>query len=156
MLVAYIIIIVGTVRSTVHVPSDTLRTWKWSPTRGGKCYPRWILQINREIENERKPQNPRFDLCFTMCFHIFTKNRIWSYGRYTHSGIRVRPKTRKKHMFAKKAISLENSSLKLKVWFFQKVRYDVKRFILSRYDMILNIYHIWNIWKAILKKVSNK
>jgi len=86
----------------------------WSPTRGGKCYPRWILQINREVENERKPKNPGFDLCFTMFFHNFTKSRIWSYGRYAHSGIRVRPKTRKKDMFAKKGISLKNSSLKLK------------------------------------------
>ena len=51
----------------------------------------------------------------------FTKSRIWSYGRYAHSGIRVRPKTRKKDMFAKKGISLKDSSLKLKVGFFTKV-----------------------------------
>ena len=63
--------IVGTVRSTVHVPSDTLRTWKWSPTRGGKCYPRWILQINKEIGNERKPKNPTFDLWFAIILNLF-------------------------------------------------------------------------------------
>ena len=51
----------------------SVRTWKWSPTRGGKCYPRWILQINREIENERKPTNPRFDLCFTLFFTMLPK-----------------------------------------------------------------------------------
>ena len=118
----------------------------WSPTRGGKCYPRWILQINREIENERKPKNQRFDLCFTMFFHIFTKSRIWSYGRYAHYGIRVRPTTRKKNMFTKKGISLKNSSLKLKVWLFKKTMiHDVRRFILSRYHIIWHIQHIFNI-----------
>ena len=114
--------IVGTVRSTVHVPSDTLRTWKWSPTRGGECYPRWILQINREVENERKPKNPIFDLCFTRFFHKFTKSRIWSYCRYAHSGIRVRPKTRQQNMFTTKFIYLKNSSLKPKAWFVKKIK----------------------------------
>ena len=76
------------------------------PPEGGNGYPRWILQINREVENERKPKNPRFDRCFTMCFHNCTKSRIWSYGRYAHSGIRVRPnKKKKRHVREKRYIS---------------------------------------------------
>ena len=50
-----------------------LKDLEWSPTRGGKCYPRWILQINRKIENERKPKNPRFDLWFTMFWMFLLK-----------------------------------------------------------------------------------
>ena len=87
---------------TMKLPGNCLsRTWNMvpHPRGGGKCYPRWTLQINREIENEGKPENPRFDLWFTMIFHFFTQSRIWSYGRYAHSGIRVRPKTRNKYMF---------------------------------------------------------
>ena len=42
------------------------------------------------------------DLCFTMFFFVFfTKKWKWSYGRYTHSGIRFRPKTRKNDKFEK-------------------------------------------------------
>ena len=127
-------------RGTVHVPSDTLRTWrwspthsdtfrtwKWSPTRGAKCYPRWILQINREKENARKPENPRFDLWFTIICHSFTQSRRWSYGRYAYSGIRVRPKSMNKNMFAKRLISFKNSSLKLKGWLFKKVDVGYKK-----------------------------
>ena len=32
-------------------------------------------------------------------FSFFTKSRIWSCGRYAHSGIRVRPKTKKNCKF---------------------------------------------------------
>ena len=97
--------------------SDTLRTWKWSPTRGDKCYPRWMLQINRDNGDETKPEKARFDMWFTMICHLCTKSRRWSYGRYAHSGIRVRPKTRENDKFRKRPISLKNNSLKLKVCF---------------------------------------
>ena len=36
-----------------------------------------------------------------MIFHFITKQLKWSYGRYAHSGIRVRPKTRKNDKFEK-------------------------------------------------------
>ena len=113
--------IVGTVRSTVHVPSDTLRTWKWSPTRGGRCYTRWILQINREIENERKPQNPRLDLCV---YHGFSLVRpksnmiLWSIRTFWYKGS---AENKKQKLVRTKNIYLKNSSLKLKAWFFRKV-----------------------------------
>ena len=38
-----------------------------------------------------------------LVFHMFTKSRRLSYGRYAHSGIRVRPKTRKTKPFREKA-----------------------------------------------------
>ena len=110
----------STISTTVPIPSSTLRTWNMVPHPGGKCYPRWILQINLEVENERKPKNSRFDLRFTMIFHFLNKSRIWSDGRYAHSGIRVRPKTRNKNVREKNAC-LKNSCLKLKAWFFRKV-----------------------------------
>ena len=74
-------------------------------------------QRNRKWE---KTPKPKIRLVIYI-FSFFTKSLIWSYGRYTHSGIRVRPKTRNKYMFAKRPISLKNSSLKLKAWFFKKV-----------------------------------
>ena len=102
--------------------SDTLRTWKWSPTRGAKYYPRWIWQINREIENERKPENPRFDLwLFTIYFsHFRPKSNmiLWSIRTFWYKDS---AENKKKYMFANKCIFLKNSSLALTVWFFKKV-----------------------------------
>ena len=60
----------------------------------------------------RENQKTQDSTCVLQYFHFFTKSQILSYGRYAHSGIRVRPKTRKKNMFAKKGISVKNSSLK--------------------------------------------
>ena len=97
-------------RSTVHVPSDTLRTWKWSPTRGGGEMLSSMNLTNKQRNRKwEKTQKPKIRLvCVTIVFHIFTKSRIWSYGRYTHSGIRVRPKTMKqKHVRKKGYISQE-------------------------------------------------
>ena len=103
-----------TVRSTVHVPSDTLRTWSMVPHPRGEMLSSMNSSNKPRSQNERKPKNPRFDLCFTIVFHNFTKSLILSDGRYAHYGIRVRPKIMKKCLFAKKGISLKNSSLKSK------------------------------------------
>ena len=42
-------------------------------------------------------------------FHDFTKKTTRSYGRYAHSGIRVRPKTKENDKFGKNSISKNNS-----------------------------------------------
>ena len=53
------------------------RRGAWGPPPwglgGGKCYQRSIWQINRENENERKLEKPRFDLRFTMHLHFLPK-----------------------------------------------------------------------------------
>ena len=85
-----------------------------------KCYPLWICQINREVENERKPKNQRFDLCFTIVFSQFYQKSnmiLWSIRTFWYKGSAENKKN--KHV-RKKSISLKNSSLKQKVWFFQK------------------------------------
>ena len=81
------IIICQFVRSTVHVPSDTLTTWIWCPTHERylflrtpqgpgsgppppKCYPRQIIKINREITNQRKPSQNKIWLMFYHDFHF--------------------------------------------------------------------------------------
>ena len=43
------------------------------PPEGGKCYPRWILQIRRESETGRKPKSPRFDWYLQCCFTSLPK-----------------------------------------------------------------------------------
>ena len=75
-------------------------------------------------------------------FHDFTKTRKLSYGRYTHSGIRVRPETRKNDKFGKRALSLKNSSADSKAVFSEKFLFGIWRLMLSRYDIILNIYDL--------------
>ena len=61
--------------------------------------------MNREIENQRKPQKPRSDWYFTMIFQYFTKKLKLSYGRYAHSGIRVWRKTMTNDEFEKNGVS---------------------------------------------------
>ena len=138
--------------STVHVPSDTLRTWKWSPTRSDTLRTwKWSPTRGGEIlssmnspnkQRKRKWEKTQKPKIRPVCYHVFnnfTKSRIWSYGRYAPSGIRVQPKTRKRDMFAKKCISLKNRSLnKTKCDFSQKFRYGLNMLILVRYDIIRN------------------
>ena len=38
-------LIVDYVRSTVYVPSDILRTWKWSPTPKGNCSVEHLMDL---------------------------------------------------------------------------------------------------------------
>ena len=105
------------VRSTVHVPSDTSRTWKWSPTHSDTLSKwKWsplprVGEMLSSMNSSNKPrsrkweksQKPEIRPVFYHFFHNFTQSRIWSYGRYAHSGIRVRPKTRtKRHVHEKK------------------------------------------------------
>ena len=48
-----------------------------------------FCKINREVENERKPKNPRFDLCFTICFHIVYQQSniiLWSIRTFWYKG----------------------------------------------------------------------
>ena len=80
-------------------------------------------QRNRKWE---KTQKPKIRLVFYNVFHIFTKSLIWSYGRYAHSGIRVRPKTRKNDKFEKRPLFLKNNSPGLKADFPQKVKQSMK------------------------------
>ena len=56
-----------------------------------------------------------------MTFHLFTEQWKWSYGQYTHYGIRVQPKTTNNDKFEKRSLSLKNSSLDLKAVFSQQV-----------------------------------
>ena len=61
------------------------------------------------------------------------------YGRYAHSGIRVRPKTRTNDKFKKRTIYLKDSSPDSKADFSEKLLFGNWRLMLGRYDIILNI-----------------
>ena len=69
-----------------------------------KWFPLYIIKINREIENQRKPQKPRSELKFIMIFNYFTKKRKLFYGRYAPSGIRVWRKLKKYDEFGKRPL----------------------------------------------------
>ena len=115
----YNLLILGA--SAIYEPFWHLKDLEVVPHPRGEMLSSMISSNKQRNRKWEKTQKPKIRLVFYNVFHIFNKSRIWSYGRYAHSGIRVRPKTRKKCMFAKKGISLKNSSLKLKVWFFRKV-----------------------------------
>ena len=56
-----------------------------------------------------------------MCFSQFYQKSnmiLWAIRTLWYKGS---AENKKKHMFAKKGISIKNSSLKLKVWLFKKV-----------------------------------
>ena len=61
---------------------------------------------------------------------------LWSIRTFWYKGS---AENKGKQHVRKKSISLKNSSLKLKVIFSQKLRYDVNMLILVRYDIIFNI-----------------
>ena len=94
-----------------------------SHPRGGKCYPRWIWQINREIENERKPQNPRFDLLFTIFLIVYQKSNtiLWSIRTFWYTGSAENKK--QIHVREKRYIS-QKQQPKTKRLIFQK-KWDV-------------------------------
>ena len=90
------------------------------PRGGGKCYPRWILQINREVENERKPKNPKFDRCFTIfvyCFYQKSNMILWSIRTFWYKGS-AENKT-KIHVREKRYIS-QKQQPKTQIMIFQK------------------------------------
>ena len=60
-----------------------------------------VIEEIEEIRRENQKNN--ILLVFYYVFHYLTKKWKWSYGQYTHSGIRVRPKTRENDKFEKKA-----------------------------------------------------
>ena len=123
----------------VHVPSDTLWTWKWSPA------PKMLSSINSSSIKrngfERNPSNQNSTSVLSWFASVY-KNIKWSHGQYAHSGIRVRPKRRKNDKFEKWIISVKNSSLDCNADFRKKSLVGVWRLILSRYDIRLHIYHI--------------
>ena len=86
-------------------------------------------------------ENPKTQdsTCVLPCFPHFPQSRIWSYGRYTHPGIRVRPKTRHTYMFAKKIDLSKTAAWNSKYDLSQKLRYGLNILILVRYDIILHI-----------------
>ena len=94
-------------------------------------------------------------------FHLFTKKWKWSHGQYTHSGIRVRPETRKNGKSEKGLyISLKNSSADSKADFSEKSKLCVWRWILSRYDIILvknnNAWYLIYKMTSLLNRVLNR
>ena len=95
-----------------HVPSDTLRTWNMVPHPRGEMLSSMNSSNKQRNRKWEKTQKPKIRLLIYHVFHLFTKSRIWSHGRYAHSGIRVRPKTRTKYMFTKKGISLKKQQPK--------------------------------------------
>ena len=64
-----------------------------------------------------------------MSFDFSTKKIKLSDGRYAHSRIRVRPKTRKNAQFEKRALSLKNSSPDSKADFSEKFLFGIWRLI---------------------------
>ena len=88
----------------VHVPPDTLGTWKWYPTPERymslqtpwgpgsgppcpKCYPRHRIKTNRAIKNQRNRQNT-FDAWFTMTFYLCQQVQIilWPIDIFWYEG----------------------------------------------------------------------
>ena len=63
-------------------------------------------------------------------------------SQYAHSGIRVRPKTKKNDKFEKTEYIPQGSSPDSKADFPEKSKFGVWRLVLSRYDIVLNIQHI--------------
>ena len=70
-----------------------------------------------------------------MIYYDFAFLTKTSYGRYAHSGTRVRPKTRKNEEFGKRGISLKNNSPDAKTDLWKQSKFDVWRLILSRYNI---------------------
>ena len=73
---------------------------------GEKCYPRWILQINREVGNERKPKN-QDSTCVLQCLfsHLYQKSNmiLWSIRTFWYKGSAENKK--KRHVREKRYIS---------------------------------------------------
>ena len=62
-----------------------------------------------------------------MIFNLFTKKWKWSYGRYTHCGMRVLSKT-KKMTSSKNASFSQQKQPRLEGWFFQKSKESIDLF----------------------------
>ena len=68
-----------------------------------KGSPRWKIKTSTKIKiQDKKPKQKRFDQCCYQDFRNWTETK-WFYGRYAHSGIRVRPKTKTNDKFEKNA-----------------------------------------------------
>ena len=141
----------------IHTYIDTqyaicLCTYRQGPGgegRGGgfpKCHPLEIVQINRETENKKQKTQTNNDLC-CITIVIFTKKWKLSYGRYTHSGIRVWHQIRTSDKFEKMLLPPINNSPESKVDFPEKVLVVIWRLILSA-------WHIKRIF-MILSGLSN-
>ena len=64
-------------RATTRHPPWATAAAAVGPGGGGggasqKSYPLEIIKINREIQNQRKPEKTSFDWCFTLMCHVFT------------------------------------------------------------------------------------
>ena len=79
--------------------------------------------------NQNKQKNPKSEktektkireMFYTDCVVVYEKIKL-SYGQYTHSGIRVQPKTRENDSFEKKLLSPKNSSPDSKADFSEKL-----------------------------------
>ena len=103
------------------IPSSTLRTWNMVPHPMGEMLSSMNSPNKPRSRKWEKTQKPKIRPVFYYVFHNFTKNRILSYGRYAHFGIRVRPKSKKRVQARKKEYMSQNNSLKLKGCFFEKV-----------------------------------
>ena len=89
---------------------------------GGKLPTINLTNKPRRRKWEKTPKTKIRLVSYHFVFILVTEKSKWCQGRCTHSGIRVRPKTRKNDKFEKWYISFKNSSIQLQGWFFQKHR----------------------------------
>ena len=106
------------------------------------------VNLDRQSKKTQKskirenPTNQDSTSVLLRVLHYFTKKWKRSYGQYAHSGMRVRPKKIKNGKFEKRTMSLKHSSPDSKADFVKKSLFNTWRSILSRYGIILHIYHI--------------
>ena len=135
----YSVIVVGTVPSTTHVPSDTFRTWNMVPHPRGEMLSSMISSNKPRSRKWEKTQKPKIRPVFYHVFSLYYQKSniiLWSIRTFWYKGSAENKK--KQHVHGKRHIS-QKSQPKTKSTILGKLRCDVKRLILVRYGYILNI-----------------
>ena len=111
--------IVGTVRSTVHVPSDTLRTWNMVPHPRGEMLSSMNSPNKQRNRKWVKTQKPKIrHVFYHVCSQFYQKSNmiLWSIRTFWYKGS---AENKKKHVRKKAYISQEQQP-KIQSMIFQK------------------------------------
>ena len=125
---------------TYMQPSDTLRTWNMVPHPRGEMLSSMNSSNKQRNRKWEKTQKPKIRLVIYNVFSLFYQKSnmiLWSIRTFWYKGSAENKK--KKTYPRQNHISQKQLPKTKSVIFRKKLRYDVERWVLVRYDIILNI-----------------